>query len=143
MPRQRNSNKSPCHCITMRRAATAITEFYDNAFRELGITANQYSILINLYYLEKATTSELAEKVNLERSTLVRNLKPIMEKGWIEDVSSEGARNRALIVSDKGKALIKQAKPIWKGTQRKIKDYLGEANTELLMELLYKLHNIK
>ena len=81
--------------------------------------------------------------MNLERSTLVRNLKPIMEKVWIEDVSSEGARNRALIVSDKGKALIKQAKPIWKGTQRKIKDYLGEANTELLMELLYTLHNIK
>lgn len=142
MPRERSSNRSPCHCITMRRAATAITEFYDDAFQELGITTNQYSILINLYSLETATTSELAEKINLERSTLVRNLKPIMEKGWIEDLSSEGARNRALTVSEAGKALIKQAKPIWRETQRKIKEYLGEENTERLMELLYKLQDI-
>ncbi|MBQ9091662.1 MAG: MarR family transcriptional regulator, partial [Anaerotignum sp.] len=98
----KNINKSQCHCITIRRATNAMTDYYDAALRELNLTTSQYSLLKNLYRLETASTSELAEHVNLDRSTLVRNLKPLLERELIVDLAQEKARNHKFMVSAKG-----------------------------------------
>lgn len=135
-------NKSQCHCITMRRASNAITEYYDKALKELDLTTSQYSLLKNLGRLENASTSDLAEQVNLDRSTLVRNLKPMLEKGLIVDLAKENARNHKYAVSEAGWALLERANPIWEETQKEIKAYLGEGNMEFFMEMLYKLQEL-
>lgn len=135
-------NRSQCHCITLRRASNAITEYYDMAFKAVGLTTSQYSLLKNLERLEAASTSELAEQVNLDRSTLVRNLKPLLEKGLIIDLAKENARNHQFQVSEKGQTLLKAANPIWQKAQDEIKAYLGEENVERFMEMLYKLQEL-
>lgn len=71
-------NKSKCHCITMRRAANAITDYYDRALSETGLSTSQFSLLISLSRLGEASTSELAGYVDLERSTLVRDLRLLL-----------------------------------------------------------------
>ncbi len=135
-------NKSKCHCITIRRAANAVTEYYDGALREMDLTTSQYSLLKNLYRLETASTSELAEYVNLDRSTLVRNLKPLQERGLIADLAKGNARNHKFTLTDAGLALLEQANPCWEKAQEEMKAYLGEQNMELFMEMLYKLQEM-
>lgn len=135
-------NKSKCHCITMRRATNAVTEYYDGALRELDLTTSQYSLLKNLYRLKTASTSELAEYVNLDRSTLVRNLKPLQERGLIADLAKENARNHKFTLTDAGFALLEEANPRWEQVQVEMKAYLGEENVELFMEMLYKLQEL-
>ncbi len=135
-------NQSQCHCITLRRAANAITEYYDMALKEVGLTTSQYSLLKNLGRLEIASTSELAEQVNLDRSTLVRNLKPMLEKGMIVDLAKKNARNHQFQVSERGLALLEEANPRWQKAQDGIKAYLGEENVEMLMEMLYRLQEL-
>ena len=83
--KSRKSLKSQCHCITMRRASNAITEYYDEALKEVGLTTSQYSLLKNLERMEVASTSEWAAYVHLDRSTLARNLNPLLEKELIVD----------------------------------------------------------
>ena len=138
----KNINKSKCHCITMRRATNAITDYYDRALVGMGVSTSQFSLLINLSRLGEASTSELAEYVNLERSTLVRNLKPLMEKGFIVDLAKEGARNHRYTLSAEGQELVKKCLPVWEQAQKDIKVYLGEENIDLFMELLYKLQEL-
>lgn len=135
-------NKSPCHCITLRRAANAITEYYDRAFQELALTTSQYSLLKNLGRLETASTSELAEKVNLDRSTLVRNLKPLQERGLIMDQAKKNTRNHKFALTDEGYALLEKAVPLWEQAQKEIRAYLGEENVEQFMKTLYKLQEL-
>lgn len=135
-------NKSKCHCITMRRATNAITEFYDKALEKVGITTSQYSLLVNLGRLTEASTSDLAEYVNLERSTLVRNLKPLIEKGYIVDLAKDGARNHRYTLSEEGHKLLQKGMPIWEQAQAEIKAYLGEENIDLFMSLLHKLQEL-
>lgn len=135
-------NKSPCHCITLRRAANAITEYYDRAFQELALTTSQYSLLKNLGRLETASTSELAEKVNLDRSTLVRNLKPLQERGLIMDQAKKNTRNHKFVLTDEGYALLEKAVPLWEQAQKEIRAYLGEENVEQFMKTLYKLQEL-
>ena len=138
----KNINKSQCHCITIRRATNAMTDYYDAALRELNLTTSQYSLLKNLYRLETASTSELAEHVNLDRSTLVRNLKPLLERELIVDLAKENARNHKFMVSEKGLALLEEANPRWEKAQEEIKAYLGKENAEMFMEMLYKLQEL-
>lgn len=135
-------NKSKCHCITMRRASNAITDFYDKALEEIGISTSQFSLLVNLSRLEEASTSELAEYVNLERSTLVRNLKPLIEKGFIIDLAKENARNHRYTLSTEGQELLQKGLPLWEKAQQEIRGYLGEENVGLFMKLLYKLQEL-
>lgn len=135
-------NQSQCHCITLRRASNAITEYYDVALQEVGLTTSQYSLLKNLGRLEMASTSELAEQVNLDRSTLVRNLKPLLERGLIVDLAKENARNHQFQVSETGMALLEEANPRWQKAQDGIKAYLGKENVEMLMEMLYRLQEL-
>lgn len=126
----------------MRRASNAITEYYDAALQEVGLTTSQYSLLKNLGRLEMASTSELAEQVNLDRSTLVRNLKPLLERGLIVDLAKENARNHQFQVSETGMALLEDANPRWQKAQDGIKAYLGKENVEMLMEMLYRLQEL-
>ena len=135
----RNPVTSPCYCLMLRRAASSVTDMYDKALAEYGITLNQFSIIINLNNMSMATTTDLAQQIGLERSTLVRNLKAIMAMGYIENVSGENERNNHLRVTSSGRHLLKLTIPVWQSVQDKISESLGRENTALLMDMLYKL----
>ena len=135
----RNPVNSPCYCLMLRRAASSVTDMYDKALAEYGITLNQFSIIINLNNMSMATTTELAQQIGLERSTLVRNLKAIMAMGYIENVSGENERNNHLRVTSSGRHLLKLTIPVWQSVQDKISESLGSENAALLMDMLYKL----
>lgn len=137
--REKAIPKSPCHCITLRRAANAVTVFYDKAFAAAGISASQFALLRNLERLGRASTSDLARQVQLERSTLVRNLRPLLEKGYLTDHAKTGARNHQYALSEAGKALLRRAEPCWDAAQAELRAYLGGAETARLMETLYRL----
>ena len=139
----RNPVNSPCYCLMLRRAASSVTDMYDKTLAEYGITLNQFSIIINLNNMSMATTTELAQQIGLERSTLVRNLKAIMAMGYIENVSGENERNNHLRVTSSGRHLLKLAIPVWQSVQDKIAESLGSENAALLMDILYKLQEME
>ena len=45
---QRFTKESPCVCFNIRKAARAITQIYDDMFRDVGLTASQAAILNSL-----------------------------------------------------------------------------------------------
>ena len=139
----RNPVNSPCYCLMLRRAASSVTDMYDKTLAEYGITLNQFSIIINLNNMSMATTTELAQQIGLERSTLVRNHKAIMAMGYIENVSGENERNNHLKVTSSGRHLLKLTIPVWQSVQDKIAESLGSENAALLMDILYKLQEME
>lgn len=131
-----------CVCIRLRRAANALTSYYDAGLKEAGITVNQYSALVHLKKLKSASVSDLAKNMRLERSTLVRNLKPLQKAGYIKDISKDSERNRKLILDASGESLLKMADPLWMKAQETVKERLGEEEIEKLLEVLAKLQEI-
>lgn len=131
--------KSGCYCITLRRAAQAISDLYDAHMAAIGITVNQYSLLSKLGHYPNCSVSELAEYARLERTTVVRALKPLTAKGWIKDLSDEGERKRNLCLTAEGEEIVKKGKVIWHQEQEEIERRLGKDGVEQLQELLEKL----
>ena len=131
--------KSGCYCITLRRAAQAISDLYDAHMAAIGITVNQYSLLSKLGHYPNCSVSELAEYARLERTTVVRALKPLTAQGWIKDLSDEGERKRNLCLTAEGEEIVKKGKVIWHQEQEEIERRLGKDGVEQLQELLEKL----
>ncbi|MCI9353346.1 MAG: winged helix-turn-helix transcriptional regulator [Firmicutes bacterium] len=136
-------NKAKCYCMTINRAGNAIMDFYDTAFAEAGITSKQYSLLLRLSKLKQANVVEIAEYVNLERSTVTRNIKILISKGWVCDVAKENERGHKYIVTEKGKKQIETTKYYWEKCQKEIKELLGEERIQNLMECLYILQDLQ
>ena len=81
----------------------------------------------------------LALEIRLDRTTIVRNLKPLEERGFIVDIAAKGTRNRQLKLTDKGKEVLEIAYPLWIEAQNSIQQYLGKEEMDTLTALLSKI----
>jgi DNA-binding MarR family transcriptional regulator len=86
----------------------------------------QFSILANISRSGPLSVRELADLSELERSTLARNLKPILAKGWIVDSKALSARNSRLSLTEKGQKVLAEARELWERAQKEVQDRLGE-----------------
>lgn len=128
-------NKSNCYCVNLRRAANILTEIYDKHLEPAGITLTQYCLLSNLKKMDGCSVSDLANGVGLERTTLVRTLKPLMVRGLISDISELGTRRRKLHLTEEGHEIVTKAKPLWVQAQNEIEQRIGKENAAVLLQL--------
>ena len=128
--------KNTCYCINFRRAANALTKFYDKAFTDMNITTNQFSLLIDIQHLQSCNKSELAQYSRLDRTTIIRNLNVLREKGLIEDVSQTGSNNKLVQLTEKGKSAITEGLARWKQVQKRIESILGAEKIQVLRQIL-------
>lgn len=136
---QTMKSKSSCYCINLRRAAGVLSDLYDRHLAPLGISVTQYSLLRNLSQLERCTVSELASRMGLERTTLVRTLKPLFASGLVMDSSSAGQRNRCLQLTEKGNALLEKGIPLWEAAQDDIRQRIGPDDANTLLRILQRI----
>lgn len=134
--------QSRCHCINLRRAANAVTDYYDRALADTGITVSQYSLLSNIGKIEPCSVAELSRLVRLERTTLVRNLKLLYEAEWIQNDAAPGSRKGKIHLTDAGRKLAAAAKVRWLEAQEDIEAFLGEEELRLLTDCLLKLEQL-
>jgi len=123
----------------MRRASLAITENYDHYLAPCQLSVSQFSILKHIHAMEPVNVSELAAEIRLDRTTLVRNLKPLEQQGLIHDIAPPGTRNRQLCLTAAGRGKIEQAHVYWQQAQEQIEAQLGQEDTKTLQALLLKI----
>lgn len=136
------SKPSICNCLNLRRASATITKLYDEKLAPSGLSVSQYSILKHIKFLGSVSVSELAIKIRLDRTTLVRSLKPLEAASLIIDVSQKGTRNRQLQLTEKGAEKCIEAEDLWNDAQNTIKQKIGKENIEKLTSLLSMIERV-
>ena len=136
---KQNKKSSVCNCLNLRRASLAITEIYDHYLAPSQLSVSQLSILKHIFAMEPVNVSELAAEIRLDRTTLVRNLKPLEQQGLIHDIAQSGTRNRQLCLTAAGRERIEQANAYWELAQKRIEAQLGLEDTKTLQALLLKI----
>ena len=115
-----------CVCFNLRRAARAVTQFYDSEMRRHGIRPTQGSILASLQAKDGWNMAELSDWLRMDRTTLVRNLRPLQRDGLVK-ISGGGRGNRVeLAITAKGRKQIEKLTPAWKSAQSTAVKTLGE-----------------
>ena len=125
-----------CLATRVRQLSRIITRVYDDAMRALGITASQYTLLAQLASRDGITAVEIGHDLDIEKSTLSRNLKRLLALGHIIMDPPAGRRGRGLHLTPKGQAVLKDAYPIWLEAQKKTVGVMGSDSRHILDSLL-------
>ncbi len=128
---------SPCTCFRLRRAARRLSQIYDSHLAPAGLSLNAYSILRRAP--QPRLLGDLADALGMDRTTLTRNLKPLLQAGWLEQRRGDDARQRLIVITPAGKACLRRARPLWQHAQRDVEATFGAAPTARLNALLDQL----
>lgn len=132
-----------CVARNLRESARWITQLFEKRIEESGIKITQFGLLNYINALETPTINEVAQGFNLDRTTLSRNLRPLVREGWITITPGSDKRIRTLSLTPKGREILEHATPYWRKAQKEalaiygeenwliLKDQLGDANQEL------------
>jgi DNA-binding MarR family transcriptional regulator len=131
-----------CNCFAVRQAARRITRLYERHLAEAGLTSAQFSILVLLDERGEAAMTGLAHLLAMDRTTLLRAVKPLQREHLIETRRSEAdARQLALSLSPAGQRKLKHGMRLWQDAQREFEAQAGsERAARLRRELLALTH---
>ena len=125
-----------CTDFKLRQLSRRVSRHYDAAVSSTGLKNTQYSLLTHVVLLGPIQLSTLAEKMQLDPSTLTRNLRPMVEQGWVSIEPGEDARSRHVVVTEAGNALRAETKHAWKRAQLSINGALGDQRVAHLHALI-------
>jgi DNA-binding MarR family transcriptional regulator len=119
-----------CLCLHAQRAARALSRRFDEAFRPLGITSGQFSLLNSMNRPRPPTIGAIAAVLAMDRSTVTANLKPLERIGAVTvTVDPDDRRGRRAALTDAGRALLVRATPVWIEEHARVEaDLSGEAD---------------
>jgi DNA-binding MarR family transcriptional regulator len=128
--------RQACLSMALRQAARALTQRYDSAVSGNGIRSTQFSLLVALAQAPSVPLSKLAKAVVMDRTTLTRNLAPLVRRGLVAESGAKDKRVRSYALTGRGKQLLARALPDWKGAQTRILRVLAEGDAEQLRRIL-------
>jgi len=121
-----------CIAVRLRLLNRVVTNLYDDALRALGLKVSQLNILVVTAKLGLARPTQVCDILQLDASTLSRNIKPLQTHGWLEVVPDDDARAQPFRLTAQGRRLIEKAVPAWEEAQRQATELLGDEGIALL-----------
>ncbi len=115
-----------CLCFNLRRVARAFTQFYVAELKRHGVLPTQSPILAALANRPAATMAELSDWLGMDRTTLVRNLRPLEREGLVKSSDRGRGHKVSLALTGKGRVRLEAFKTDWQKTQQKVVRTLGK-----------------
>ena len=114
-----------CLCFAARRAARSITTYYDRQLRGSGLRATQFTLLGYLIVAGRSSVNAAAEYLGMERTTLTRNLRPLLALDYVAVASGDDRRVKLITITSRGREAAAAALPQWRKAQRAMSRRLG------------------
>jgi DNA-binding MarR family transcriptional regulator len=132
--------RDSCLCLHVQRAARALARRFDDAFRPLGLTNGQFSLMMSLNRPEPPSMASVASLLAMDRTTLTAALKPLRRRALLNiTADSADRRARLMTLTPKGRRLLARAVPIWKSTHLAIEGLLRDRDPDRLRNNLRAL----
>jgi DNA-binding MarR family transcriptional regulator len=100
-----------------RMASRAVTRLFNSRMRPLNLQITQFAILVTLAQGKDEPVAAMADRLDVEPSTLLRNLKRLEQRGLAAGEGGPGRKGRRLKLTDEGRALLRAAEPLWAAGQ--------------------------
>ncbi len=114
-----------CTCFRIRGAARRVSQIYSKHLASAGLKISQFSLLGFVTAEGPVSIGRLSELLATDRTTLTRNLRPLLQSGLIERAPSGDKRRRELLATPDGRALFKRALPLWAAAEQEVRTAMG------------------
>jgi DNA-binding MarR family transcriptional regulator len=122
-----------CACFNTRKAARAVTRAFDTALAPCGLESTQFTVLAALAGGRHGISS-LAQHLVMDRSTVTRNIQPLVRRGLIAVRRGRDARRRDISLTAAGLRKLKAAVPAWRKIQQETISAVGRARYIRLLD---------
>ncbi|MBD1554463.1 MarR family winged helix-turn-helix transcriptional regulator [Pseudomonas typographi] len=125
-----------CTNLKLRQLNRRVTRFYDRYVSAAGLKNTQYALLSHVVRLGPIRPVDLAKHMQMDASTLTRNMQPLVAQGWLKIGAGEDARSRLVDATGAGREKHTEGHRAWEEAQRAIIERLGVERVAMLHELL-------
>jgi DNA-binding MarR family transcriptional regulator len=125
-----------CTNFKLRQLMRRVARHYDLEMASAGLKTTQYSLLSHVLKLGPLRPGELAQSLKMSASTLTRNLRPLVDAGWLELAAGTDARSRSVSITPAGRAKREEALGCWKAAQDSLNQQLGAGRVVALHGLI-------
>jgi DNA-binding MarR family transcriptional regulator len=133
------ATRSPCTALKVRSLARRVTQLYDEILAPSGLRITQYGLIAHARRsrgVPAPTVSALAAALVTDRTTLTRNLRPLIAAGLLRLEPGPDARSKAVVVTEAGEAAWREARTLWQVAQARVRELSGPRNIERLEGLI-------
>lgn len=107
-----------CSSLKLRQLSRRVSQLFDAEVSSAGLKTTQYSLLSHIVRLGPVRPGQLATAMEMDASTLTRNLQPLIAQGWVEVSPGDDGRSRQVYATPAGKAMQAQARKAWQRAQQ-------------------------
>ena len=129
-------------CDALRMTARAVTAVYDDALRPLGLRVTQFSLLGRAASLGPVASQQLSAALGLDKTTLTRNLRPLVRRGLLAIEQGDDRRTRLVRLTPAGQTLLKDASARWRAVQASFKQRLPEDEFDRILRQLQRVRAV-
>lgn len=130
------SKPQGCTNLKLRQLTRMVSRHYDRYVTETGLKNTQYALLSHVVRLGPIRPSELARHMQMDASTLTRNMQPLVAHGWVTIGAGSDARSRLVEATDAGQARRAEGQRAWQAAQTALNKRLGVERVAALHQLL-------
>ena len=127
-----------CTNLYLHQLMRRVGRHYDLEMAKAGLKTTQYSLLSHVLRLGPLRPGELAQAMKMSASTLTRNLKPLIDAGWVALAAGDDARSRRVSITEAGRAKREEARQHWKVAQDSLNQLLGAQRVLALHQLIHE-----
>ena len=125
-----------CTNLQLRQLTRRVSQRYDVEMAHTGLKTTQYSLLSYVVKLGPIRPADLAKAMEMEPSTLTRNLKALVTAGWVELAAGDDGRSRSIHATPAGREKRAHAQRYWKLAQEGLNQTLGLHRVQALHDLI-------
>lgn len=131
-----NAGPLGCSSFKLRQLSRRVSQHFDRIVGAAGLKTTQYSLLSHVMRREPVRPGDLAAEMEMDASTLTRNLQPLVKLGWLEIGPGADGRSRFVTLTDVGREKRAQAQREWKRAQIAFNERIGDERVARLHALI-------
>jgi DNA-binding MarR family transcriptional regulator len=143
MPKKKKDTLSRLYArpgFLLRRAHQISAAVFEDECRDLGLTPAQFGVLTVLKAHPGLGQSSLARALGFDKVTVLRVLRGLQARGYIDRAQAEGnRRNVSVVLTAQGQDVLRQAQKPAERAYRRLLAPLDTAQQDQLLDLLQQL----
>lgn len=130
---------SDCLVLNTVQASRSLIRRYDRVLQPHGVSVIQFVLLAAVRRSEGLNMTQLSERLLMDRTTLLRNIKLLVGRGLIEDEPVKRGRGRSFRLTDAGDRVLDDVVPLWRVAQAEMRQRIGEERAATFLEAIRTL----
>ena len=122
-----------CACFNFRKASRSVTQLFDQILAPIGLRSTQLTILVAAQVLGPCGLARLARELVMDRSTITRNIHPLVIQGLLQVTGKSGRGGKSVEITKAGQQELISALPYWKEAQGQLLNRMGQDRLERVM----------